>query len=359
MLTNSKKSHFHLSPLKQGLLSFPSSPSKLGISDISPSNSSDIHCDPEIPLSKDPIVPLNIDYDPYKIPADLNLAENHAKARKIGILAEYNVKKSFNHCPCCSLPIEKEPFGLCCKTENFSFLGCAYPFYFFFLKRVLMIIGSILLVSGSLKLLMINYNCGESCVTYFGFGVLNLNDYRNQVFGQSGIDTIFSIMLIILMVFIKSRCFEAIKLYNDNSLSPSSYTLMVRNLPRESKREEIYSYFRELIQKDISKVNMAFDVRDYNDLFKRRLKISSELKGLYYRLQEEGENGVINEVKRLEEEDKRIGEELKGVERDCEEGNKEKFTGTAFVTFRSQTSARILIDQWGFYYYFYCFYFYC
>ena len=328
----------------------PLSPSQLTPS-IENSLNSSSNQSPQKSYIKDSLLSPNrlSEYDPYKIPADLKLAENHGKARLIGKMKETPLNTA-DLCPCCSMPIEKERINLGCNLQEIAFLGSAYPFYFDFLKKIIAILGVILLVSGTLKLTLINYNCNESCVTFFGFGVLNLNDYKEQLFGQSGLDTIFSIFLIIFMLFIKSQCFEAIKLYNDNALSPSFYTLMVQNLPRNTTRKEIYEYFKELIQKDIIKVNMAFDISRFKALFKRKLKISSEIKGFYDNLQEGLDHQdpyIMKRIDDLESENSKIEDQLAQYQSMCEESNPENFTGTAFITFKSQASVRILIDQWG------------
>ena len=289
------------------------------------------------------------EYDPYQIPADLTLAENHGKARKVGKLTE-NLNKPLNLCICCSMPIEKEKFNLGCDLQELALLGCAYPFYFYFMKKIMLILGVILIVSGTLKLAFINYNCEDSCVTFFGFGVLNLNDYKEQIAGQSRLDTIFSIFLIVFLLYVKSRCFEAIKLFNDTALNPCSYTLMAQNLPENATKDEIYNYFKDLIQKEVIKVNMAFDVSGFNALFKKKLKISSELKELYNTLQEEiiaNDQALVQNIDDLEAENHKIEAQLEEYQRICEDSNTEKFTGTAFITFKSQAPVRILVDQWG------------
>jgi len=306
--------------------------------------------------------PINPYFDPYKVPADIELAENHGKARKIGKFIE-NPQKV---CSCCGLPIEKEPFSLFCSLQELAFLGSAYPFYFDFMKKILLIIFIILMVSGTMKLGLINTNCNEACVTFFGFGVLNLEDYNQQIFTQSGLDTVFSVFLIAFMLGVKTRSFNAIKIFNDKAISARDYTIMVQNIPKFTKKSEILGYFKDLVQKEIVKVNMAYDLREYNSMFNRKLKVVSHLKGLY---NEEGLDFIIgdespdlkknskkdlksekpynNEIALLEAENQRLEQSLENFESRCESEKNDLFTGTAFITFKSQTTVRVLIDQWG------------
>ena len=297
------------------------------------------------------------DYDPYRVPANLQMAENHGKARQVGKLKETPQKV----CPCCGLPIEKELFSLCCSLNQLAFMGSAYPFYFDFLKKTLVIIAMILLVSGTVKLVLINANCNESCVTFFGFGVLNLDDYHNQIFSQSGLDTLFALVLIGFMLGVKTRCFAAIKDFNDKAVSARDYTIMVQNLPKNTKKSEIIAYFKELVQKEIVKVNLAYDLREYNAMFKRKLKVVSQLKSLNmdspeFELESFGKPqkkqvnlgfGGTTEYAALEAENQKLELQLNDFEAKCERENSELFTGTAFITFKSQTTVRVLIEQWG------------
>lgn len=346
-----KKPHFLWTPLlEQQNIEFQSdsNKSKLDAENFTPSiDYSDFSPSPSPKKNS-----FHLEYDVYKIPADITLAENHGKAKQTGRLKE-NSKEYQDLCPCCGLPIEKESFPLNCELIDLAFLGCALPFYFYLMKRIIAVIAVILFVSGTLKLLFINYNCEKSCVTLFGFGILNLGDYDYQIFGQSGLDTLFSIFLIIYMSSLKSRCFEAIKLYNDTAMNPRSYTLMVQNLPKNTSSQEIYSYFKELTQKEVIKVNMAFDLKEFEELFKRKLQVVSQLMGIYNSINETDEgstqsrSSLKNQIKELQKENEELERSLLEYEAMCENSNEEKFTGTAFITFKSQTTVRILVEEWG------------
>ena len=63
------------------------------------------------------------------------------------------------------------------NNTNNSFLGCAYPFYFYFLKIALVIIGWIFVLGGSFHLLIVNLNCSEEkCVKLLGFAIINYTE---------------------------------------------------------------------------------------------------------------------------------------------------------------------------------------
>jgi len=121
-----------------------------------------------------------IPYDPYKIPANLTIARNHAIAKRVG---KPNLNNVLNICPCCNMHVENELFPLCCNLQDLSFLGCAYPFLFYYIKQVLFILCGFFFIGGSFNLLIVNWNCNENCVRFFGFGILNLANLNGQVTG--------------------------------------------------------------------------------------------------------------------------------------------------------------------------------
>lgn len=309
-----------------------------------------------------------INYDPYKIPADLNMARNHAIAKRVG---KPNFNNVLNICPCCNMHIENELFPMCCNLQDLSFLGCAYPFLFFYIKQVLFILCAFFFIGGSFNLLIVNWNCTDNCVRFFGFGILNMANLNSQVTGLSWLSTLVSIVMLVFMFCIKPKFFEAMKHYNDTVVSISSYTIMVQNLPKDITKEEIVEYFYNLTKQKIIKVNFAYNVEKYQENFNRKLRNCSRItenqeKLVIYKGMEANKDnhqdinkGLIDldiedticqlqqETEDLLQENIELEEKLQEFERNCEESQSSEFTGTAFVTFNSQLPVKVLIDQWG------------
>jgi len=85
--------------------------------------------------------------------------------------------ESLDRCPCCNISRDYEPLSLFCKLRDFSFLGCAYPFYFHYSLKCLVVIVVFFVIGGSLNIFIVNMGCDESsCVLFFGMGILNYND---------------------------------------------------------------------------------------------------------------------------------------------------------------------------------------
>lgn len=309
-----------------------------------------------------------IDYDPYKIPADLRLASNHAIAKRVG---KPNFNNVLNICPCCNMHIENERFPLCCNLEDLAFLGCAYPFLFYYIKKVLFILFAFFFIGGSFNLLIVNWNCNDNCVKFFGFGILNLANINNQITGLSWLSTLVSIVMLIFMFYIKPLFFEAMKHYNDTVVSITSYTIMVQNLPKDISKEEVSLYFSILTKQKVIKVNFAYNIDKYQEYFNQKLRNCSRINENQNKLQtyqgmeankeiqQDLNKGLIDldieenlytlqqETQFLIEQNAELDEKLEEFEKICEGSQSPEFTGTAFVTFNSQLPVKVLLDQWG------------
>ena len=308
------------------------------------------------------------DYNPYKIPADLDLARHHALAKRVG---RPNFNKELNICPCCNMHIENEQLKICCNLKELSFLGCAYPFYFFYLKKIILILFTFFFIGGSFNMMVVNWNCLDNCVRFFGFGILNLGNINKQVNGLSWISTTMSILMLIFMVNIKPYFFHAMKMYNDEVVAISYYTIMVQNLPKDLTKTELIDFFERLTKMKIVKVNFAYQIDEYQNYFNRKIQNCSKLKEIKQKLTElhdleknrekfqEINNGLIDydidenilDLQQTYEFTKRENEDLNRMlsefENQSEDSVTKKFTGTAFITFNSQMPVKVLVDQWG------------
>ena len=309
--------------------------------------------------------PEDPQYDPYQIPPDIGLAINHGKAKKV---SKQNPLEFSKLCPCCNMLIDNRSFKLGCRLEDLAFLGCAYPFYFYFIKQVLMILCMLLFLGGSIKLFIINQDCNEKCVTFFGFGILNLkrSELNSQIVGQSWMDTLVSLLMIIFTLYSKDKCFKAMKAYNDSSINPAHYTIMVQNFPREATPQEIEIYFESLTKNQVFSINMAFNITDYKGSFKKKLNLASKIYEISHNPLKKPEERA--ELARLLLERTKIDMKLNEFLVSCEQENNgtqsliikstgnmkrnpREFTGTAFITFNDQAATKVLLENWGVTYY--------
>ena len=172
-------------------------------------------------------------------------------------------------------------------------------------------------------------------------------------------DTILSILMIVYIVWCKSRCFAAMKYYNDSAVSPCSYTIMVQNLAKNTNEKEIKDFFENVTKSTVAKINFAYDISEYKTDFKRKLGICSNLKQLELQLTELETKNLLSQddkVKRLDLITRKINdllqdklmleEKLHYFMENCD-NNKDKFTGTVFISFDSQHALKVLLDNWG------------
>ena len=101
----------------------------------------------------DPPPPTFSIYDPFQVPPDLFQSLDHGKAKRV----KKNLKMELsNLCPCCSLSIDGKEISLGCNLGELGFLGCAYPFYFYFMKEVVGLMLMIAMLGGSWMIFMNN-----------------------------------------------------------------------------------------------------------------------------------------------------------------------------------------------------------
>lgn len=154
----------------------------------------------------------------------------------------------------------------------------------------------------------------------------------------------------VIIIYMKPFIFEDIFEYNDNFISPIHYTICIKNLPRNTQPQEIKSYFEEITQEKIVKVNFAYDISDYTDSFNNKLENLKKLKIYQLKLktlkansqsEKETEENRI-EINRIEQNTKALQHQLKVIDDRLLEFQKEiqkptnsKFLGTVFLSFQN------------------------
>lgn len=112
-------------------------------------------------------------FEPHQVPPNVRLARLHEDAFKVG----KHPIDSVNRCPCCNTSMEYTLLPLGCDVKELCFLGCAYPFYFYFSKVCLLIIGSVFVLGGALNMLWVGLDCSsDSCVRFLGLAIINYTD---------------------------------------------------------------------------------------------------------------------------------------------------------------------------------------
>ncbi|EGR32796.1 hypothetical protein IMG5_070780 [Ichthyophthirius multifiliis] len=236
-------------------------------------------------------------YNPYQIPPDWDIAENHANSNKFGKskLFQYNQNNNQDQitelCPCCNFEINKRSIKICENTSKFTFLGSGYPLFFSYIKCCLALIGAILITSGQYNLISNFY--GRSCNKKLNmqkrnkcradwismFTIVNKKFQLNLGEIQDMLNfTTIIVLMIILFLFRKQQ--KEIDIQCDIAeLTPSDYSIIIKNLPIDTKESDLFSYFQSMNINNqyvyVSEVNMIYNIQD---ILKQRDQIQDLIK---------------------------------------------------------------------------------
>jgi hypothetical protein len=114
------------------------------------------------------------EYDPYRNPPDLEMAQTHRQATMVGAL---DTKEKPQFCPCCDHIVNKTSLPLCFKEDDLLGLGVGYPLYYKIAKYFLMILLGIFFISGSAIYFLMSLKCQNeaTCLTFFGVPIINIS----------------------------------------------------------------------------------------------------------------------------------------------------------------------------------------
>jgi hypothetical protein len=188
-------------------------------------------------------------------------------------------------CKCCQLPIIGKKIPLCINNEGLEFLGVGFPMYFEYLKsRGLILLVSFIVLGGYR---FFYYTTGGQCEPYsrctsykLGYLMVSNTDFTAPdptdgilaclLFG------IYWLYLVLSIYFARRR----VMMYNSRNLTPASYTVMVRGLPKHETAKTIKEFFCKImneekmgyIVKDVN-VNCGYKIQSLFNLWKEKEKL--------------------------------------------------------------------------------------
>lgn len=182
----------------------------------------------------------------HKMIAQKELALIHRKASQAG----KNSTKSanFEKCQCCGNFIDKPLFNLCMSYKNYKELGIAYALYFEYIALMLIFL-----------LLFFFIVCLPCSIDYTDkIGLFDRNEYISETIDSHSKISHFQIILqcvglTMILVFypilqfvLQKRIFK----YSENTLTESSFTVFVRNLPQDFNSLELREHFDKFLPSD-------------------------------------------------------------------------------------------------------------
>lgn len=175
----------------------------------------------------------------------------------------------------------------------------------------------------------VEFHCDTSSQIKLSLGNRSL-DQTNQ-YPLSGIlNLIFALLGCISIVIYRRISNRTAEEIDRGNTTPSDFTIMATNFPKDATIEEIKNYFRSNslpnCELDVKKVVPCYYIGDYVEMNQAKAKIETKI----WSAQQKDDKDSITA---LEKEKKAIDEKIENFEKECADGFSSKFTGTVFVTY--------------------------
>ncbi|CAD8085698.1 unnamed protein product [Paramecium sonneborni] len=345
------------------------------------------------------------EYDPFQIPADINISIKHKKATQCGT----PIEKS-ELCPCCGREVEQEQKEIGISPIDLNYLGQGIPLFFLFLKQMVVIVLIILIVMGiysmitnsitdncldeKSELLSLYQNgfCDANCPLPLNFDFLKIkailktddcsiicNQYSNVCTTISStkialsnkqldinykeVQAILVLCSIILFKILSVLFRRHSKLTQDECdrglLSASDFTAMLTKLPKnqyteQELRESLTNYCKQISQIipeqqqfEIVKITIAFDIFDYINIIRTKTEMEKkyQINESYKKINNEyPQNVTVDTQKQLKQDIDKNEEELTKIDNDIQKKQFTQTTQVAFVTFQTKKQLETIIE---------------
>ena len=304
-------------------------------------------------------------YDPLKVPPDIQLAKNHGLARRVCVVPNDRETSYYEEelCPCCGLIIKNTQFPICADTNDFVHMGSCFPLYFDFIKFCSILMLMLFLTSG-IFLILSNDVFGGVCHKYMNTTslVCGLSFIDLLSHDQNNVKIIRMLCIFIFIdVFIIILCLEMFKIsmhlkgkdLDGQEIKVNDFTVILSHLPPNTSPNDLKEFILQKFDKPakIEKIYFIYDFSEYERLYKERKKdiIEKEKKKLKKTL-----IANINEekaqIEKLEEEISQENKELESFENALmnDDYSKMKFIGKALIIFSTVQQAKYLVKYWKF-----------
>ncbi|CAD8174102.1 unnamed protein product [Paramecium pentaurelia] len=222
------------------------------------------------------------DYDEFRRPPILEICLKHQSATQFAIAdAKVDLNKN-NLCPCCGQPVILTQLPLTASILDFSFNGPGVSLYFDFLVFSSILISTFIIICGIYDL--IASSLGETCQLLNELGELECIDNFYSQFAKSNQDNkdvdiagsvlnfITTLILIVLLFLYRKRINILANKIDEKSILASDYSIIVENIPRDAKEEEIKEFFSKINNHEykIQKICMGFQIQQYLQILKQK-----------------------------------------------------------------------------------------
>lgn len=194
--------------------------------------------------------PEKPDFNPSKIPPDWSLADLHAvrciqNAKKVLVLkAKFaeDGEEVEDFCPCCHFPHTGKEFEIGCDVRTLAELGEGFPLYFDLVKWVAFLLALCFVVAGCFCMYR-NYSADSLRSNYILRGSLANYGSSSPSISEPSLHLCALVLLLLAHEFIVIRHEKMQTELDKHTVTPSDYTVMVRDLPKkELDRTELWRF---------------------------------------------------------------------------------------------------------------------
>ena len=321
-------------------------------------------------MRRSSVLTMNINqktFDPYKIPPDWQMAEEHQQSVRVAKPCQMHPGSPISVDEMSGRPIHNTRLSLFCKPEDLSFLGPCYPMYFQFITFTWTILVVFIIISGLFSLVA-NYNgtfCNEdpsmliansdtsSCPGIFETKISLANSINSTsvIYVWQLLNFASFCVCVIVFQFFRYRQRKFAAECDERELTASDFTLEAKNLPigldidlRKELKEFITNYALPFQKVEVCKVVLAYDVSE-------KLKILEELGKLHVQAAQIGrhiEKGLPpkGDLSLVKSKIVTLKDKLHLLNHEYESGKSNKFLGRAFVTINTQSEVEEIVEYW-------------
>ncbi|KAL4446608.1 hypothetical protein ABPG74_005546 [Tetrahymena malaccensis] len=317
-------------------------------------------------------------YDPLLIPGDINKAEMHRGATKIGReaqVSEIGITENLQICQCCGQFVQKEHLSIKQDILQLSFLGSGYPMYFEFLKFCITLQTILFFLNGLYGLLtngafgtaclsqdeinnlaheIQNDQCYSNWVTVVSLGNKSEQKVLLQIQSYLNLISIFIIILLFQKFRLKQRQIDID--CDENDVQANDYTILCSNIPKKIEYngdpekfdypEILKEYFQTHLlpgkEIDIFQVGLCFNC---DEITSYSLKLDDLIIGKQIHLLQGKDVTDLNK-QILELQNKKRSMEQMYCERLSPDFIEKNFTGYAYVIFQREQDKEEVIQYY-------------
>lgn len=172
-----------------------------------------------------------------------------------------------------------------------------------------------------------DFPCERSIIVYFSLG----NRSQTDPWNSDSLNIMFVFLAMVSLLIYRKRANKTCDIIDKDNITPSDYTIMAENFPKETPITEIEEFFRyKSMPKcyvEIKKVVPCYFIGDFVEMNKQKHKLEAKIWAAQRRGEEEERKSLVKEMEEL-------NKKIDAFEKECSQGLNDKFTGTVFVTYQ-------------------------